>query len=143
MRETPQTTARVAIFKPADGQNKDPFGSLLDISLSILIMICSHNQIYFKKSCITLIYISTTQLLISLPIKKLLQWQSNFSLHFQMHFFSDITITFTCSILETQNLFEGSLWPKGQFYLNFFLVENIKHQFFSLKGFTLYKNTFL
>ena len=125
MRETPQTTARVAIFKPADGQNKDPFGSLLDISLSILIMICSHNQIYFKKSCITLIHKYYLVTYIS-AYKKLLQWQSNFSLHFQMHFFSDITITFTCSILETQNLFEGSLGPKGQFYLNFFLARKHK-----------------
>ena len=120
MRETPQTAARVAIFKPADGQNKDPFGSLLDISLSILIMICSHNQIYFKKSCITLIHKYYLVTYIS-AYRKLLYWQSNFSLHFQMHFFqiSQLTST-TCSILETQNLFEGSLGPKGQFYLNFF-----------------------
>lgn len=125
MRETPQTTARVAIFKPADGQNKDPFGSLLDISLSILIMICSHNQIYFKKSCITLIHKYYLVTYIS-AYKKLLQWQSNFSLHFQMHFFQ-ISQSHSLVVYQKHRIFfEGSLGPKGQFYLNFFLARKHK-----------------
>ena len=126
MRETPQTTARVAIFKPADGQNKDPFGSLLDISLSILIMICSHNQIYFKKSCITLIQVLPSYLYY-LPIKNYYSGSPISHCTFKCIFFRYHNSHPPLVVYQKHRIFfEGSLGPKGQFYLNFFLARKHK-----------------